>query len=207
VNTRCRILLAGAAALALLGAACAKPPTAQIEARKRQLQQIVQKEDAERYAPGAARAARDSIAALDDLVAAESGRFVLLRKYGRVTARLGGVDAALADLRREAQLGKETMRTEVSGLLEQTESALDSAAAEYQGAPAIKGGGTMQGLIRGEMTAIQTLVAQARESAAADQVAAAHEQATTALGRARRLLDEVRASKAKVRALRARRAG
>jgi hypothetical protein len=207
VNSRFRILWAGAAAIAVLGAACAKPPTAQIEARKRQLQQLVQKDGAETYAPAAHRAVQDSIDILEQMVIEENQRFVLLRKYDGAMARLAGVDAALADLKRETQLGKETMRAEVTTLIEQAESALDSAVTEFQGAPAVKGAGTVHGLIRTEMTAIQALVTQARESVAADQVATAHEQANAALSRARRLLDEVRTSKAKVRALRARRAG
>lgn len=198
---------AAAAALVLVAAACAKPPVRELEASREQARVAIQETEAQVFAPEAARTVQDSIAAVEAAIAAQSRRLPFLRKYDAALERLEGVTAALDDMRRQASLGKETMRTEAASRIQEAAALADSAESESQSTPAVKGGRVLVGMIRTELALVRDQIEQARASLAAEQVAVAHEQAAGARDRARQLLDEIRSSRSKVQALRARQSG
>lgn len=197
-----RIVLASTLLAFALG--CAKPPLEAIDAKKREAQAEVQNLEAHIFAPDAVRSVQEALAAVDAVVMEQESKLALFRKYDAVMPLLAAVDGRLGEMRAAVEAGRDRMRGEAEAALQQAASLADSVESEYRTAPSGKGARTALGTIRTQLTEVRDAMAQAESELGAGSVGSAHTRSRESAQRARALLDELRAAKAKARKLRAR---
>jgi hypothetical protein len=110
--------------LALLLAACASPPQAEIDAARAALAAAHQNPDVITYAPDALRAAQEKMDSLDAEIAAQARRSAMSRNYD-ATKTLAGESAALARAAQDiAATSKQQVALEASALADEVTAAI-----------------------------------------------------------------------------------
>ncbi len=119
------------ALLALLVAGlsgCARPPQARLDEARAELSAAARSADVLTYAPDALRAAQESLAALDQELAAQAGRFFLVRSYDAAAGLALQVLAQSRTAVKAAVEAKRQVRAETGPLI----AATTGAAAEVE---------------------------------------------------------------------------
>ena len=151
-------VLAVIAGLALFSAACAKEPTEALTSARTALE-AAKTAGAADYAPDALAAAQTAAAALDAEVKAQSEKFSLTRSYTK-TAELATAAKAAADAAAAAAVsGKEQMKVEATALVAGVRSSVEAAKAALAKAPKGKGSAADLEAMKGDVTGVETSLA------------------------------------------------
>ncbi len=136
MNTKSTALLI--AVVAVLGTACAKPPTLEIDSARAALESAATAE-AEEYASGAFEEAQTALELLDDELTVQEGKFALVRNYDKATelaaAALNQAQAASS----AAIAEKEAVQAETRELIAATQTSLVEVRELLANAPKGKG--------------------------------------------------------------------
>lgn len=154
------IYLLGAVALAVMSAACAKPPQAQIDAANAALTNATGA-GASEYAPEAYSAARDAQAKLDAELKAQEGKFALTRSYTEVTTLVTAATEAAEKAASEATQRKQAAQTEASTLIADARTAIEGAETALTSAPKGKGSQADLAALQSDLTAAKSALGEA----------------------------------------------
>lgn len=120
-----KVLLALIAIALLVVAGCSKPPEAEMAAAQSALSNVKAAE-AEQYAPAAFRMMSDSLNGAMAMKTEQDNKFALFRSYGDSKAMFARVATMSADVVNQANAEKERVKQEVTGMMAETKSLLDS---------------------------------------------------------------------------------
>lgn len=122
----------------LVVAGCSKPPEMEMQAANTAIA-AAKSAEAEQYVPRAYRAAMDSLNAANAAKTEQDGKFVLFRSYAKSKEMFVRAEATAKKVAADAAAEKERVKNEVTGLLAQTKTLLDSAQVVVNKAPVGKG--------------------------------------------------------------------
>ncbi len=169
--------------------ACAKPPTAAIDAAT-EAQTAATAAGAQEYAPEAMNAVMGAKAALDAELAAQNGRMSLRRSYKHAEELAVAYKKAADDAAQQAGEAKEEAKTQVTQLVADTKLALDSVTAMLTAAPVGKGSRADLAALKADLQAASTSLTEAQASIDNEKYLEAKAQATTA----RETVDKVKSA-------------
>jgi hypothetical protein len=141
------------ALLVLVG--CSKPPEVEMAAAKASID-AAKAAEAEQYVPKAYRAAMDSLNAANAAKTEQDGKFVLFRSYAKSKDMFVRADALAKKVATDAAAEKERVKAEVTGMLAETKTLLDSANVAVTKAPVGKGNKADIELIKNDLASVTT---------------------------------------------------
>ncbi|HET9235363.1 MAG TPA: hypothetical protein VFP10_14615 [Candidatus Eisenbacteria bacterium] len=163
----------------VLVASCAKAPQEQVEAARASLQSARDAE-AGTYASGAMANAEQQMAALDEEMKAQDGKFALFRSYGKSKELAAAAQAAADSAKTAAQEGKARARDEATMAINDAKSTADSTATLLNSAPIGKGSMTDIQAMKADMATIQMQLGEADSAFAAENYVEAKAKADAA---------------------------
>jgi len=126
--------LALCAGVLLLAIGCSKKPETEIAAASAAIT-AAESAEAQEYAPAALQAARDSLTAAQQELAAQDAKMALMRKYDRSKELYVSAATLAQEAGNQAQMEKERVRAEVEAELVSTRAMVDSLSAQIAAAP------------------------------------------------------------------------
>ncbi len=133
---------------------CAKPPEQEIQKANSSME-AARTAEAEEYAPDAFQVAMDTLNAANAAKTEADGKFALFRSYGKAKELFVRAEGLANEAATAAQTEKERVRAEVTELITQAQTVLDSANAALKKAPKGKGSKADIELIKNELAAAQ----------------------------------------------------
>lgn len=177
---RIRLIAAFSLVMVLvLVASCAKAPQEQAEAARASMQ-AARDAEAGTYASGAMANAEAQMAALDEEMKAQEGKFALFRSYGKSKELAAAAQAAADSAKTAAQEGKARARDEATMAINDAKSIADSTATLLNSAPIGKGSMTDIQAMKADMTTIQMQLGEADSAFAAENYIEAKAKADAA---------------------------
>lgn len=126
--------LALCAGVLLLAIGCSKKPESEIAAAGAAMT-AAESSEAQEYAPAAMQAARDTLTAAQQELAAQDAKMALMRKYDRAKALYATATTLAQEAGSQADMEKERVRAEVEAELVTTRAMVDSLSARLAKAP------------------------------------------------------------------------
>ncbi|MBK7091466.1 MAG: DUF4398 domain-containing protein [bacterium] len=148
-----KVLLAVIAIALLVIAGCSKPPEAEMAAAQSAINNAKAAE-AEQYAPQAFRMLSDSLNGANAMKTEQDNKFALFRSYGDSKAMFERVATMSTDVINQANAEKERVKQEVTGMMAETKTLLDSAMVLLDKAPQGKDNKAELELIKNDLTNI-----------------------------------------------------
>jgi hypothetical protein len=180
------------------------PPVDRIAAVKQKAQETIARTEAHRYAPEAASRIQRSLDDIDRLVDAEQKKLPFQRRYDVVVEQLDSVERELQELETLARNNKQLLADALAqdiGTLRDTIAAIEN---ELSDMPSAKGSRPALSGMRSDLAAIRRALDEIDDLQQQDRFQQARQRAATAQADADRLLQEIRDTKERVRALRQR---
>lgn len=182
--------------LGLIVSGCAKPPVAEVDAVKAALADAKTAE-ADRYAKDDYSTANNSLAAAQTEVEHQNSRFALLRNYDQAKTLLTKAQADTQAAKSAADANKAKVRSEVEGLMQQTQTAIAEAKDLMTKAPKGKEGKAALELINTDITMLETSLPDVNSVITSGDYLTAQDQAQSKLAKANSIKDELNAAIAK----------
>jgi len=180
-SSRCAALLPLALALA---AGCAKPPAGDLQLAQNSLGEA-KSSGAESYAPEAFTKAQQTFDQAKAEVAAQDGRFALLRSYGKARALLAQARTDADTAKLQAVAGKEQFKGQAQTALDQARLSIETAKTSLATAPIGKDSRADLEAMKGDLEGLQTALADADTAFATGDYAAAKQKADQILEQAK----------------------
>ncbi|MCJ7576844.1 MAG: DUF4398 domain-containing protein [candidate division Zixibacteria bacterium] len=133
---------------------CAKAPEQEIQNANSAIE-AARTAESEEYAPDAFQVAMDTLNAANAAKTEADGKFALLRSYGKAKELFVRAEGLANEAATTAQTEKERVKAEVTELITQAQTVLDSANAALKKAPRGKGSKADIELIKNELAAAQ----------------------------------------------------
>lgn len=175
---------------------CAKPPEQEIQKANTAFD-AARAAEAEEYVPDAFQVAMDTLRAAEAAKAEADGKFALFRSYGKAKALYVSAEALANQAATEAAAEKERVKQEVTSLLAQGQTTLNSADVALKKAPKGKGTKAEIELIKGDLTAAQTMFTDAQNEFNAGKYKVAKAKVEAAIQKAQSVIDQIEQAKAK----------
>jgi hypothetical protein len=150
--------------------------------------------EADEYAPEQMRALRAAGEKTLAELAAESGRFVVFRSFGRLEQSASKIRSLNAQVISVAIKNREQTRLSVAQMLAETRAELDSATLALEAAPRRRGTRADVEMIRVDLAALRDACAEAEAASAAGQYRVAQSSIESANRRARELRQDIEAA-------------
>ena len=177
---RTRLIAAFSLVLMLvLVASCAKAPQEQAESARASLQ-AARDAEAGTYASGAMANAEQQMAALDEEMKAQEGKFALFRSYGKSKELAAAAQAAADSAKNAAQEGKARARDEATMAINDAKATADSTQTLLNSAPIGKGSMTDIQAMKADMATIQMQLGEADSAFGAENYIEAKAKADAA---------------------------
>jgi len=166
---RTRLLIAlSLVMMMVLVASCAKAPQDQVESARASLK-AAQDAEAGTYARDAMANAEQQMAALDEEMKAQQGKFALFRSYGKTKELASAAQAAADSAKGAAQEGKARARDEATTAINDAKAVADSTRTLLEHAPIGKGSMTDIQAMKQDMATIMMNLNEADSAFAAEQ--------------------------------------
>lgn len=180
----------------LLAAGCAKPPTADLQVAQNSLGEA-KSSGADSYAPEAFTKAQQTFDQAKAEVAAQDGRFALLRSYGKARALLSQArtDADAAKL--QAVTGKEQFKGAAQTALDQARLAVETAKTALATAPVGKDSRADLEAMKGDLEGLATALSDADTAFAGGDYASAKQKGEQILEQAKAIDADIARARAK----------
>lgn len=175
---------------------CAKPPEQEIQKANSAIE-AARTTEAEEYAPDAFQVAMDTLNAANAAKTEADGKFALFRSYGKAKELFVRAEGLANEAATAAQTEKERVKEEVTGLLTQAKTVLDSADAALKKAPKGKGSKADIELIKGDLDAANAAYTDAQNDFTAGKYKSAKEKVEAATQKAQAVISEIEQAKAK----------
>jgi len=159
-------------AVLLLIAGCAKPPEAEMTAANGAIESA-RAAEAETYSPQSFKMAMDTLNAAKAANAEADGKFALFRSYTKAKNLFMSAQTLGQQAMTDAQAEKERVKTQVMDMLAQAAAQLASADSALAKAPVGKGNKADIELIKNDLAAIKTALADAQNDNTAGKYAVA----------------------------------
>jgi len=159
MTKRLALVIAALALLALF-VGCSKAPEAEMQKANASME-AARAAEAETYVPDSFRAAMDTLNTAMAAKQEQDSKFALFRSYGKSKAMFVKADEMFTNTASEAAAEKERVRVEVTQKLTDAKAVVDSANMALQKAPRGKGSRADLELIKGDLTNVQTALADA----------------------------------------------
>ena len=167
-------------ALLLLASACAREPTAEIEAADTAFKNA-QKAEAGVYAPEAMQAARDAHAELETELAAQKESFAMRRSYDRARELAAETESASREAVAAASAGKVQAREDAVNMLAELRTSLDEVKTMVDNAPRGKGSAADIAMLKGDLGGIDMALTDIEHAISAERFMDAVHQAQAAM--------------------------
>jgi hypothetical protein len=188
---RTRLLAALSLVMMLvLVASCAKPPQDQVESARASMK-AAQDAEAGTYAKDAMANAEQQMAALDEEMKAQQGKFALFRSYGKTKEMAAATQAAADSAKNAAQEGKARARDEASMAINDAKAIADSTRTMLEHAPVGKGSMTDIQAMKQDMATIMMNLSEADSAFAAEQYNEAKAKADAARSSAQQIQQSI----------------
>jgi hypothetical protein len=186
------------AAVALLAAmvGCSKPPEAEMQ-RANSSMEAARAAEAETYVPDSFRGASDTLNAAMAAKQEQDSKFALFRSYGKSKDMFVKAAEMFDNVSTEAAAEKERVHQQVLQMLTDAKAVLDSANAALAKAPRGKGSKADIELIKNDLTAVQTSVADAEADITAGKYMVAKGKIESLVAKARSIMEEIATAAAK----------
>lgn len=203
VGVRGRILgiaaLLVTAAIALLFWEQHPAPRAELDILRREVDETIQRSNADLYAPESALAVRDSLASLQAEMERQLQRLPLLRRYDDVHEGIAKLREALGTLEEDARRKHDELAESVAQRIVQAHDEADALEAAIATAPRTKDGSSILRILDDELFEIRELLLRAKQSLEAGHVVSAQREVAAARARVAELMGEVRDAEAALR--------
>jgi hypothetical protein len=123
---------------AMVAVACAEPPTADVEAADRSLDEARSAQAAE-YAPQSLRAAEEQRSQLDAELKAQEERFAMMRDYDKAKELAASTKSSAERATSDAAAARERARQEAADMIAQVRTTIDELKTMLENAPKGKG--------------------------------------------------------------------
>ena len=179
-----------------LASRCAKPPTADLQVAQNSLGEA-KSAGADAYAPEAFTKAQQTFDQAKAEVAAQDGRFALLRSYGKARALLSQArtDADAAKL--QAVTGKEQFKGSAQTALDQARLAVETAKTSLATAPVGKDSRADLEAMKGDLEGLATALSDADTAFAGGDYASAKQKGEQILEQAKAIDADIARARAK----------
>lgn len=191
---RCAVVFAIFALLVFIG--CAKPPEQEIQKANTAIE-AARSAEAEEYVPDAFQVAMDTLRAAEAAKTEADGKFALFRSYGKAKALYISAEALANQAVTAAAEEKERVKAEVTNLLTQAKTVLDSANVALSKAPKGKGSKADIELIKNDLAAAQASFDEANNDFNAGKYKVAKAKVEAAMQKAQAVISEIEQAKAK----------
>jgi hypothetical protein len=178
----------------VLVASCAKAPSDQVESARASMK-AAQDAEAGTYAKDAMANAEQQMAALDEEMKAQQGKFALFRSYGKTKEMAAAAQAAADSAKNAAQEGKARARDEASMAINDAKAIADSTRTMLEHAPVGKGSMTDIQAMKQDMATIQMNLGEADSAFAAEQYNEAKAKADAARSSAQSIQQSIMQAK------------
>lgn len=184
------------AVAAVMLAACAQPPTADIDAANSSLDQA-RTAQAETYAPEAWTAANDAKTSLEAELNAQQGKMAALRSYDKAKSLASDMKSAADRAKQDAATGKDKAKTDADTLMTQAREERDRAKTALSSAP--KGKGTEADLasLKSDEQGIDDTLADMQRAYDSGDYIGAKNKAQAAISSAQQIEKEIDAAKSR----------
>lgn len=153
--------------------------------------------EAEEYVPDAFQVAMDTLRAAEAAKTEADGKFALFRSYGKAKALYISAEALANQAVTAAAEEKERVKAEVTNLLTQAKTVLDSANVALSKAPKGKGSKADIELIKNDLAAAQASFDEANNDFNAGKYKVAKAKVEAAMQKAQAVISEIEQAKAK----------
>jgi hypothetical protein len=194
MSKRMAVVFAIFALLVFIG--CAKPPEQEIQKANTAMEQA-RVAEAEEYVPDVFQVALDTLRAAEAAKTEADGKFALFRSYGKAKALYISAEALANQAVTEAAAEKERVKQEVTDLIAQGQTVLDSANVALTKAPKGKGTKADIELIKNDLAAAQTMFTEAQNEFNAGKYKVAKGKVEGAIQQARKVIDDIEQAKAR----------
>ncbi len=150
-----RVSIVFAALAVLLVGGCSKAPEMEMNNATTSMQ-AAQTAEAEQYAPDAYKMAQDTLAAANAAKTEQDSKFSLFRSYGASKALFASAQTLADKAKADAEAEKERVHQEVTGMLTETQAAIDAATAALSKAPRGKGTKADIEMIKNDLAGVKT---------------------------------------------------
>ncbi len=168
----------------LLAAGCAKPPTADLQMAQNSLGEA-KSAGADSYAAEEYTKAQQTFDQAKAEVAAQDGRFALLRSYGKARALISQARTDANNAKMQAVSGKEQYKGQAQTALDQARLAIESARTSLSTAPVGKDSRADLEAMKGDLDGLDTALSDATSAFAGGDYAAAKQKADQILEQAK----------------------
>jgi ElaB/YqjD/DUF883 family membrane-anchored ribosome-binding protein len=175
---------------------CAKAPEQEIQKANSSME-AARTAEAEEYAPDAFQVAMDTLNAANAAKTEADGKFALFRSYGKAKELFVRAEGLANEAATAAQTEKERVRAEVTELITQAQTVLDSANAALKKAPKGKGSKADIELIKNDLTAAQAGFDEGQADFNTGKYKAAKAKIEAAMQKAQAVISEIEQAKAK----------
>jgi len=175
---------------------CAKAPEQEIQKANSSME-TARTAEAEEYAPDAFQVAMDTLSAANAAKTEADGKFALFRSYGKAKELFVRAEGLANEAATAAQTEKERVRAEVTELITQAQTVLDSANAALKKAPKGKGSKADIELIKNDLAAAQTGFDEGKADFDAGKYKAAKAKIEAAMQKAQAVTEEIAQAAAK----------
>lgn len=175
---------------------CAKPPEQEIQKANSSIEAATAAE-AEEYAPDAFQVAMDTLNAANAAKTEADGKFALFRSYGKAKELFVRAEGLANEAATAAQTEKERVRAEVTELITQAQTVLDSANAALKKAPKGKGSKADVELIKNDLAAAQAGFDEGQADFNGGKYKTAKAKIEAAMQKAQAVITEIEQAKAK----------
>ena len=180
------------------------PPIDQVVAAKQKVQESIARSEAHRYAPEAVSSIQRNMSDIDSAIAAEQKKLPFQRNYDAVLNKLHSLDAALENLESLARTMKQKLSLDVATNIDKLTATAQAIAVELSDMPSAKGSRPALTAMRDDLASLRSSIEEVQALQSAEQFQQAQQKAAQTQSRADALLQEIRETKARVRALRER---
>ena len=173
-------------------------PVDEMDILRREVEETIERSNADLYAPESAGAVRDSLTNLQREMARQMERLPFLRHYGRVHEGITSVRQSLDALVEEAERNHGDIAQLVAQRIVEAHNEADALEAAIATAPRGKDGSSVLRLLDNELYEIRELLNRATSALNDGHVVSAQREVARALERTRELMAEVREAEAAV---------
>jgi hypothetical protein len=191
-----RIAVVFAVFVLLAFVSCAKAPEQEIQNANSAIE-AARTAESEEYAPDAFQVAMDTLNAANAAKTEADGKFALFRSYGKAKELLVRAEGLANEAATAAQTEKERVKAEVTELVTQAQTVLDSANAALKKAPKGKGSKADVELIKNDLAAAQTGFDEGKADFDAGKYKAAKAKIEAAMQKAQAVTEEIAQAAAK----------
>jgi ElaB/YqjD/DUF883 family membrane-anchored ribosome-binding protein len=186
---RIALVLAALSLLALM-VGCSKAPEAEYQSAQAAMD-AAKTAEAEVYVPDSFGAAVDTMNAAMAAKQEQDSKFALFRSYGKAKEMFVKAEEMFNNVASEAAAEKERVKNQVTQMLVDAKAVVDSAAMALQKAPRGKGSKADIELIKNDLTAVQSMLAEAEGDFNGGKYMVAKSKLESVVQKAHSIMDEI----------------